>query len=76
MPRPSTRNRVAVRIATIEATRATAVSSAIRAFGERVAVEAARDGEQHRPEREHADEQQLADQPRRYLSEGRVCTSP
>ena len=33
MPRPSTRNLVAVRIATIEATRATAVSSTIRAFG-------------------------------------------
>ena len=33
MPRPSTRNLIAVRIATIEATTATAVSRAMRAFG-------------------------------------------
>ena len=64
MPRPSTRKRIAVRIATMEATTATAVSNAIRALGGRSRRGGPVSAREHGAETEHEDEHELADQPR------------
>ena len=75
-PRPSTRKRIAARIATIEATTATAVSSARRVFGQRVAVEAPR-RRRGAPCRAPAGRRARArpTSHERYLSGGAVSTS-